>query len=68
MLPSTMVWMLTEVGQIDAISRPSANSVVNTRPMTASSRKREFSLTNCMPPAARIPAKNAPTANGAPTI
>ena len=44
MLPSTMVWMLTEVGQIDAINSPSANSAVNTRPITASSRSRVLLL------------------------
>ena len=49
-------------------SRPSANSAVKTRPITASSRSRECCLTKCMPPAARRPAKNAPTAKGAPRM
>ena len=64
MLPSTMVWMLTDVGQIDAISSPSANSEVKTRPITASSRNRVCCLTKPMPIEARMPAKNAPRANG----
>ena len=68
MLPSTMVWMLTEVGQIEAISSPSANNVVKTRPITASSRSRVCCLTKLMASAARMPAKKAPTANGAPMI
>ncbi len=63
-----MVWIETEVGQIDAISSPSANSAVKTSPITASSRSRDLCLTNCMPSAARMPAKNAPTAKGAPRI
>ncbi len=68
MLPSTMVCTLTDVGQIEAISKPSANSDVKTRPITASSRNRECCLTKVMPIDARMPAKNAPTANGNPRM
>ena len=66
MLPSTIVWTLTAVGQIETISRPSANNEVKTRPITASSRSRVCCLTNAMPSDARMPAKKAPTANGKP--
>ncbi len=59
---------MTEVGQIEAINRPSANSDVNTSPITASSRSRVCCLTKFMPSEARMPAKNAPIANGAPRI
>jgi hypothetical protein len=68
MLPSTMVWIETDVGHSDAISRPSANNDVNTSPITASSRSRVCCFTKFMPSEARIPAKNAPIANGAPRI
>ena len=63
-----MVWIETEVGQIEAISSPSANKVVNTSPITASSRSRVCALTKVMASAARMPAKKAPMANGAPMI
>src|SRR5680860_1112050 len=44
-LPSTMVWIDTDVGCNEAIRRPSANSVVKTRPIMASSRSLEYCLT-----------------------
>ncbi len=68
MLPSTIDCTLTEVGQIDASNRPSANSEVNTSPITASSRRRECWRTKAMPSEARMPVKNAPIAKGKPRM
>ncbi len=64
MLPSTMVWMLTEIGLMDAANRPAAKKPENTMPITASSRSAVTRLTNTMPPAANRPAKKAPAAYG----
>ena len=61
MLPMTIDWMLTEVGQIDTMNSPSAKNEVKMMPMMASSRSLVRWRTSTMDRAARMPAKNAPS-------
>ena len=68
MLPSTMVWMLTEVGDTETMNRPSPKKAEKIRPMIASSLSLVRWLRNSMAAAARPPERNAPSENGSPSM
>ena len=68
MLPSTMVWMLTLVGETDTMKSPSPKKVLKIRPMITSGVRRVWRLRKPMAPAAISPAKNAPAEKGSPSM
>jgi hypothetical protein len=68
MLPSTMVWMFTEVGLSDTMNRPSPKKEVKISPMMASSRSFVLWLRKSMAPAASPPEMKAPSAKGSPSM
>ena len=61
MLPNTMVWMFTDVGDSEAMNRPRPKKPVKISPMTASVRSMERELTNSIAAAASPPERNAPS-------
>ncbi|MNY15051.1 hypothetical protein D3C86_1482480 [compost metagenome] len=67
-LPSTMVWIFTEVGESDTMNSPSPKNEVKISPMIASSFSRVFWFRNSMEPAASPPERNAPSEKGRPSI
>jgi hypothetical protein len=68
MLPMTMVWMFTEVGDSEIMNRPRPKKAVKMSPMTASSLSLVRWVRNSMAPAARPPEKKAPSEKGRPSI
>lgn len=64
-----MMWLRSVwLGVTEIRTRPSANSVVNTMPMAASSLIRPGLRTAPMSPTARKPKTMAPNANGTPKM
>ncbi|MNL67625.1 hypothetical protein D3C87_1922300 [compost metagenome] len=68
MLPRTIVWMLTEVGDSETMNRPRPKNEVKISPMMVSSFSRVRWLRNSIAPAASPPEKKAPSENGRPSI
>ncbi|CPU64119.1 Uncharacterised protein [Mycobacteroides abscessus] len=66
-LPKRMWLRSVWLGVTEMRTRPSANSVVNTTPIAASSLTRDVSRTAPMSSTASSPKTSAPSANGAPT-
>ena len=63
-----MVWILTDMGEIDAIKRPKPKNEVKVKPMMVSSFKPENFCRNNIEIAANPPATKAPNENGRPNI
>ena len=68
MLPSTMVWMFTEVGESDTMKSPRPKKEEKISPMMASSFSLVRWLRKSMAAAARPPEKKAPMENGRPSM
>ena len=68
MLPSTMVWMFTEVGDSETMNRPRPKKEEKIRPMMASSFSLVRWLRNSMAAAASPPEKKAPIEKGRPSM
>ena len=68
MLPSTIVWMFTEVGEIETMNRPSPKKEVKMSPMIASSLSLVRWLRKSMAPAASPPDMKAPSEKGRPSM
>ncbi|MNL53035.1 hypothetical protein D3C87_1762520 [compost metagenome] len=67
-LPRTIDWTSTDVGETDTMNSPSPKKLVKIRPMTASSRNLVRCDRNSMAPAASPPERNAPIEKGRPSI
>ena len=68
MLPRTIVWMFTEVGESDTMNSPRPKNEVKISPMMASSLSFVRWFRNSMAPAASPPERNAPTEKGRPSM
>ncbi len=68
MLPIVMVWMETAIGLSDTMKRPRPKNAVKMSPMIVSTLRPERSDRNSIAVAASPPARNAPSANGRPSM
>jgi hypothetical protein len=68
MLPMTMVWTFTLVGDSETMKRPRPKKVVKISPMTASCLSRVIAWSERIAAAARRPARKAPAAKGRPSM
>ena len=68
MLPITMVCTFTLVGDSETMNRPRPKNDVKISPMTASCFSRVTACSDRIAAAASSPARNAPAANGRPSM